>query len=45
VQTWSMLALVRSDNPGLHVSLSFKPEDNVAAPYLNLSQPRVAILT
>ncbi len=34
----------RSDNPGLHVSLSFKPEDNVAAPYLNLTQPRVAIL-
>ncbi|MCE2856008.1 MAG: phosphoribosylformylglycinamidine synthase [Comamonadaceae bacterium] len=34
----------RSDNPGLHVSLSFNPEDNVAAPYLNLTQPRVAIL-
>jgi len=31
-------------NPGLHVSLSFKPEDNVAAPWLNLSHPRVAIL-
>ncbi len=31
-------------NPGLHVSLSFKPEDNVAAPYLNLTKPRVAIL-
>jgi phosphoribosylformylglycinamidine synthase len=28
----------------LQVSLSFKPEDNVAAPYLNLTQPRVAIL-
>ena len=34
----------QSDNPGLHVSLSFKPEENVAAPYLNLTQPRVAIL-
>jgi phosphoribosylformylglycinamidine synthase len=34
----------RSDNPGLHLALSFNPEDNVAAPYLNLAQPRVAIL-
>ena len=33
-----------SANPGLHVFLSFKPEENVAAPYLNLAQPRVAIL-
>jgi phosphoribosylformylglycinamidine synthase len=32
------------NNPGLHVSLSFKPEDNVAAPWLNLAKPRVAIL-
>jgi phosphoribosylformylglycinamidine synthase len=31
-------------NPGLHVSLGFNPEDNVAAPWLNLSKPRVAIL-
>ena len=31
-------------NPGLHVSLSFNPQDNVAAPWLNLSKPRVAIL-
>ena len=31
-------------NPGLHVSLSFKPEENVAAPWLNVSKPRVAIL-
>ncbi|MEN9720658.1 MAG: Phosphoribosylformylglycinamidine synthase, partial [Pseudomonadota bacterium] len=34
----------RSNNPGLHLALSFNPEDNVAAPYLNLAQPRVAIL-
>ncbi|PUE14789.1 phosphoribosylformylglycinamidine synthase [Limnohabitans sp. MMS-10A-178] len=34
----------RYDNPGLHLALSFNPEDNVAAPYLNLAQPRVAIL-
>jgi phosphoribosylformylglycinamidine synthase len=32
------------NNPGLHVSLSFKPEDNLAAPWLNLAKPRVAIL-
>ncbi|MEI7976618.1 MAG: phosphoribosylformylglycinamidine synthase, partial [Betaproteobacteria bacterium] len=32
------------NKPGLHVSLSFKPEDNVAAPWLNLAKPRVAIL-
>jgi phosphoribosylformylglycinamidine synthase len=32
------------NNPGLHVSLSFKQEDNVAAPWLNLAKPRVAIL-
>jgi phosphoribosylformylglycinamidine synthase len=32
------------NNPGLHVSLSFKPENNVAAPWLNLAKPRVAIL-
>ena len=31
-------------NPGLHVSLGFNPEENVAAPWLNLSKPRVAIL-
>ena len=32
------------DNPGLHVSLTFKPEENVAAPWLNLAKPKVAIL-
>ncbi|UJW82714.1 phosphoribosylformylglycinamidine synthase [Hydrogenophaga sp. SL48] len=32
------------DDPGMHVSLSFDPADNVAAPFLNLSRPKVAIL-
>jgi phosphoribosylformylglycinamidine synthase len=32
------------DDPGLHVSLSFDPADNPAAPFLNLARPRVAIL-
>jgi phosphoribosylformylglycinamidine synthase len=31
-------------DPGLHVALTFDPQDNVAAPYLNLARPRVAIL-
>lgn len=31
-------------DPGMHVSLSFDPLDNVAAPFLNLSRPKVAIL-
>ena len=32
------------NDPGLHVALTFDPQDNVAAPYLNLARPRVAIL-
>jgi phosphoribosylformylglycinamidine synthase len=31
-------------DPGLHVSLSFDPSIDVAAPFLNLSRPKVAIL-
>ena len=31
-------------DPGLHVHLTFDPTDNVAAPFLNLAKPRVAIL-
>ncbi len=31
-------------DPGLHVKLTFDVNDNVAAPYLNLSRPRMAIL-
>ena len=33
-----------TDDPGLHVALSFDPTQNVAAPYLNLSRPQVAVL-
>jgi phosphoribosylformylglycinamidine synthase len=32
------------EDPGLHVSLSFDPADNIAAPFLNLSKPKIAIL-
>ena len=34
----------RADDPGLHVALTFDPTEDVAAPYLNLARPRVAIL-
>ena len=34
----------RPEDPGLHVALSFDPADDVAAPFLNLSKPKVAIL-
>lgn len=34
----------RVDDPGMHVVLSFEPADNVAAPFLSLSRPKVAIL-
>ena len=33
-----------ASDPGLHVHLSFDPADNVAAPFLNLARPKVAIL-
>ncbi|MDD2610716.1 MAG: phosphoribosylformylglycinamidine synthase [Giesbergeria sp.] len=31
-------------DPGMHVHLTFDPADNVAAPFLNLSRPKVAVL-
>ena len=34
----------QADDPGLHVALTFDPTDNVAAPFLNLARPKVAIL-
>ncbi len=33
-----------AEDPGMHVALNFDPSDNVAAPFLNLSRPKVAIL-
>src|SRR5690606_28461268 len=32
------------DDPGLHLALTFDPADDVGAPFLSLSRPRVAIL-
>ena len=32
------------DDPGLHVALTFDATEDVAAPFLNLARPRVAIL-
>ena len=34
----------QAQDPGMHVALAFDPADNVAAPFLNLSRPKVAIL-
>jgi phosphoribosylformylglycinamidine synthase len=31
-------------DPGMHVALSFDPAEDVAAPFLNLARPKVAIL-
>ena len=37
-------AVGQIDDPGLQVKLSFDPRIDVAAPYLNLSRPKVAVL-
>jgi phosphoribosylformylglycinamidine synthase len=34
----------RSENPGLSARLSFDPDENVAAPFVNVARPRIAIL-
>jgi phosphoribosylformylglycinamidine synthase len=34
----------QQEDPGLHVALTFDPAENVAAPFLNLARPKVAIL-
>ncbi|CAN7384811.1 phosphoribosylformylglycinamidine synthase [Rhizobacter sp. LjRoot28] len=34
----------RAEDPGLHLHLSFDPREDVAAPYLHLARPRMAIL-
>jgi phosphoribosylformylglycinamidine synthase len=34
----------QASDPGMHVALSFDPAENVAAPFLNMSRPKVAIL-
>ncbi len=34
----------QADDPGLHVALTFDPKQDVAAPFLNLARPKVAIL-
>jgi phosphoribosylformylglycinamidine synthase len=34
----------QADDPGLHVQLTFDPAEDVAAPFLNLARPKVAIL-
>jgi len=34
----------RADDPGLHLALSFDPAQNIAAPFVNLKRPQLAIL-
>ena len=34
----------KAEDPGMHVALTFDPREDVAAPFLNLSRPKVAIL-
>ncbi|HEY4068959.1 MAG TPA: phosphoribosylformylglycinamidine synthase, partial [Burkholderiaceae bacterium] len=37
-------AVGRPDDAGLHVKLGFDPGENIAAPFLNLARPKLAIL-
>jgi phosphoribosylformylglycinamidine synthase len=37
-------ALADDADPGLHARLSFDPEEDIAAPYLEINRPRIAIL-
>ncbi|MFZ5522235.1 MAG: phosphoribosylformylglycinamidine synthase [Pseudomonadota bacterium] len=37
-------AVGQPDDPGLHLHLTFDPAEDVAAPYLQLAKPKVAIL-
>ena len=37
-------AQIVADDPGLSASLSFDPEEDIAAPFLEISRPRMAIL-
>jgi phosphoribosylformylglycinamidine synthase len=37
-------AVGRSDDPGLHVKLGFDANENIAAPFLHLARPKLAIL-
>ncbi|WP_457675846.1 phosphoribosylformylglycinamidine synthase [Thiolapillus sp.] len=37
-------ALADDGDPGLHASLSFDPEEDIAAPFLEISRPKMAIL-
>ncbi|MDO9235621.1 MAG: phosphoribosylformylglycinamidine synthase [Aquabacterium sp.] len=37
-------AIGQQADPGMHVSLSFDPLENVAAPFINKTRPKVAIL-
>ena len=36
--------LLDADDPGLHAELSFDPEENITAPFVNIARPRFAVL-
>ncbi|BAL95725.1 phosphoribosylformylglycinamidine synthase [Rubrivivax gelatinosus] len=37
-------SVAAADDPGLHVHLSFDPAEDVAAPFVNVARPKIAIL-
>ncbi|MGC4079900.1 MAG: phosphoribosylformylglycinamidine synthase [Rubrivivax sp.] len=37
-------SVAAADDPGLHVQLTFDPAEDVAAPYVNVARPKIAIL-
>ncbi len=42
IEEWDRI--LDKNDPGLHAKLTFDPADDIAAPYLNLEKPKVAIL-
>jgi phosphoribosylformylglycinamidine synthase len=36
--------ILQDDDPGLHAALSFDPNENIAAPFIQLTKPKIAVL-
>ncbi len=43
-EEYNALTQTRLENPGLSANLSFTPSQDVAAPFINLSKPKLAVL-
>ena len=43
-QEFAAIATTPKENPGLSAALTFAPSEDVCAPFLNLTRPRIAIL-